>query len=65
MTHFFGFMANRRRAELLPIGRSLIESKPQQPSPPPEEACEKAAWACPLCGGPISWAPAASALLSS
>jgi hypothetical protein len=49
---FFGFMANRRRAELLPVCKRLTEN-PQQPSPPSEESCDKAVWACPLCGGPM------------
>jgi hypothetical protein len=51
---FFGFMANRRRAGLLPICRSLTATKPQQSSLPPEESCDKAAWTCPLCGGPMT-----------
>jgi hypothetical protein len=50
---FFGFMANRRRAQLLHVCKHLTETNPLQPSSPPEELSDKAVWACPLCGGPM------------
>jgi hypothetical protein len=49
----FGFLANRRRAELLPLCFHLL----QQPEQPPTRAVSSAAsstpllWTCPLCGG--------------
>jgi len=52
---FFGFMANRRRAGLLPICKSLLAPNPQQ-QPPPSDADpidKQPTWPCPLCGGPM------------
>ncbi len=49
---FFGFLANRRRATLLPICRQLLPAAtpsslcPAAPQPPPT-------WSCPVCGGPM------------
>jgi hypothetical protein len=51
---FFGFMANRRRGNLLPICKSLLAADSQ--SLPPSEtiqADKQPTWVCPLCGGPM------------
>jgi Putative transposase len=51
---FFGFMANRRRAALLPLCKQLLESNPQQQVAPPSDtsdANQDSTWRCPLCGG--------------
>ena len=44
---YFGWLANRRRRELLPLCRSLLAV-----APPPAEAKPDAAavWQCPICG---------------
>ena len=46
---FFGFMANRRRASLLPRCESLVGPNLQRE--PPSEATQT--WVCPHCGGPM------------
>ena len=47
---FFGFMANRRRAQLLPICRNMLG--PDSESEPESEITDKqSAWLCPHCGG--------------
>jgi hypothetical protein len=53
---FFGFLANRRRATLLPLCRQLLGASPRSraPSPSGVTADKPAAWACPLCGGPMA-----------
>jgi len=49
---FFGFLAHRRRATLLPVCRQLLPAAtasshcPVAPQPPP-------LWRCPVCGGPM------------
>jgi hypothetical protein len=51
----FGFMANRRRAALLPLCENLLAPNPR-PSPPSSETIQSGkppAWPCPLCGGPM------------
>jgi hypothetical protein len=47
----FGFLANRRRAELLPLCFRLLQQSDQPPARPasPADACSL--WNCPLCGG--------------
>jgi hypothetical protein len=52
---FSGFLANRRRRQLLPLCQQLLEAAPQQPSemPPNSEAKPTPAWLCPCCGGPM------------
>jgi hypothetical protein len=52
---FFGFLANRRRAALLPLCRRLLEASPHQQHhlPPPEHRCRPATWLCPQCGSPM------------
>jgi hypothetical protein len=49
-------MANRRRANLLPLCRHLVEANPQQQVAPLSEISQvdkQPAWLCPLCGGPM------------
>jgi hypothetical protein len=52
---FFGYMANRRRARLLPTCKHLLEANPQQQPLPSEttETGKQPTWLCPLCGGPM------------
>src|SRR6516162_10243290 len=47
---YFGWFANRRRRELLPLCRRLLAV-----APPPAEAnsVEPAVWQCPICGSPM------------
>jgi len=49
----FGFLANRRRAELLPLCFRLLQPSDQPPARPPSPAALSAGslWNCPLCGG--------------
>ena len=51
----YGFLANRRRRQLLPLCQQLLEAAPQQPSEMPRnsEAKPTPAWLCPCCGGPM------------
>ena len=50
---YFGWMANRRRRELLPLLRALLVSPlPQVPGTTPP-AREAAVWQCPRCQGPM------------
>ena len=51
----FGFLANRRRAALLPLCQKLLETNPRSrsPTPPAIEARPQAVWVCPRCGGPM------------
>ena len=50
-----GFLANRRRARLLPLCRELLAATPWQRSLPGTSAPAKApaAWRCPSCAGPM------------
>jgi hypothetical protein len=53
---YFGFLANRRRGELLPVCRTLLcRSLPdQEPAAAhPASSSEHAAWRCPRCEGPM------------
>jgi hypothetical protein len=47
---YFGWLANRRRRQLLPLCRSLLAV-----APPPAEANRVATvvWQCPICGSPM------------
>jgi len=47
---YFGWLANRRRQELLPLCRRLLAA-----APPPAEAnlVAAAVWLCPICGSPM------------
>jgi Putative transposase len=51
---FCGFLANRRRRELLPLCRRLLEAGTLTGSPAPSEPKPPCAWLCPLCGAPWS-----------
>jgi hypothetical protein len=51
---FFGFMANRRRADLLPICKSILTVNSQQlPTAAIAQTEKPPTWLCPLCGGPM------------
>jgi hypothetical protein len=51
---FFGFLANRRRARLLPLCRQLLGSNPRpNTTTSAGTQADKSAWSCPLCGGPM------------
>lgn len=52
---FFGFLANRRRAALLPLCQQLLDANPRSRSPtrPATSAHLPALWVCPHCGGPM------------
>ena len=53
---FFGFMANRRRAALLPMCKQLLATNPQQQVVPRSDTSdinEDSTWRCPSCGGPM------------
>ena len=52
----FGFLANRKRATLLPLCFHLLGSKPE-PQPEPHATGTRDApdsWRCPKCGGPMN-----------
>jgi hypothetical protein len=58
----FGFLAHRRRAQLLPLCFRLLESAtglPQAQPPAPEDSdapstpLPTSPWTCPQCGGPM------------
>ena len=52
---FFGFLANRRRAKLLPVCKQLLAINARVPPRPAETSITKpAAWLCPHCGGPMA-----------
>jgi hypothetical protein len=50
---FFGFLANRRRAALLPLCQQLLVANPRSrsPTPPARSAGSPPLWICPHCGG--------------
>jgi len=50
---FFGFLANRRRKQLLPLCQGLLEVilPPSLPALHAGEAKLPASWLCPYCGG--------------
>ena len=51
----FGFLANRRRAALLPLCENLLapNPRPRPSSPETTQAGKPPTWNCPLCGGPM------------
>jgi hypothetical protein len=53
---FCGFLANRRRRELLPLCRRLLETCPLSCSttPTPSESRTSCGWLCPRCGGTMT-----------
>ena len=52
---FFGFLANRRRKELLPLCKQLLQNSalPTWKTPENVEVNPSASWLCPRCGGPM------------
>jgi hypothetical protein len=51
---FFGFMANQRRASLLPVCKKLVgEELQQEPLLAPSKDHKQSAWSCPICGSPM------------
>jgi len=52
---FCGFLANRRRRELLPLCRQLLEaSSLTRAATPTSEAKTSGSWICPRCGGTMA-----------
>jgi hypothetical protein len=53
---FYGFLANRRRRELLPLCRRFLEGcmLTGSTAPAPAEPKPPCAWLCPLCGGAMA-----------
>jgi hypothetical protein len=47
----FGFLANGRRAVLLPLCRELLHMQPQQDASAAGSSTDRATWSCPLCHG--------------
>src|SRR5213594_2692449 len=45
---FFGFLANRRRAPLLPLCRQLLPANPAPSSPCPASPQPPPSWSCPV-----------------
>ncbi|MDP9114350.1 MAG: IS91 family transposase [Acidobacteriota bacterium] len=53
---YFGFLANRRRGQLLPLCRTLLcpsVPAPETSTPPVTPSSEPAIWQCPRCPGPM------------
>jgi len=50
---FFGFLANRRRATLLPICRQWLDAQPPSYSVCAASPQPPSSWSCPRCGGPM------------
>ena len=52
---FFGFLANRKRGELLPLCQQLLESNQAASSGPVagKSCAPDTSWTCPTCGGPM------------
>ncbi len=48
---FFGFLAPRRRAQLLPLCQQLLALQPPSSSPTPAMSQPPVSWHCPRCGG--------------
>jgi Putative transposase/Transposase zinc-binding domain len=49
----FGFLANRRRATLLPLCFHLLGAAAQQPQADQNASAANDLWCCPQCGGPM------------
>jgi Putative transposase/Transposase zinc-binding domain len=49
----FGFLANRRRAVLLPLCFHLLGAAAQQPQANQNASASNDLWCCPQCGGPM------------
>jgi predicted Zn-ribbon and HTH transcriptional regulator len=50
----FGFLANRRRGQLLPVCRVLLAAVTAPSSPAPSPASAPPMWRCPQCGGAMT-----------
>ena len=50
---FFGFLAHRQRAILLPICQQLLPANPAPSSLCPASPQPPPSWSCPVCGGPM------------
>ena len=50
----FGFLANRRRATLLPLCFAALQSVPPQTQLEPTAPTTQPLWCCPKCGGPMA-----------
>jgi Putative transposase/Transposase zinc-binding domain len=50
---FSGFLANRRRKQLLPLCQGLLAGRVQLPSKAPTNSEVQPTWLCPHCGGPM------------
>ena len=50
---FFGYMANRRRAESLPICRELTGANSESEKSEMAQIDDRSAWICPRCSGPM------------
>ncbi len=50
---FFGLLANRRRATLLPLCRQVLAAQAPLPSVCPASPQPPTSWSCPRCGGPM------------
>src|SRR5690348_10908367 len=54
MIRHFGFIASRRRAQLLPLCLAALDSVPAQPETATSAAQDmNSHWFCPKCGGPM------------
>ena len=51
---FCGFLANRRRRNLLPVCRQLLAAAPPQQNATEPEAKASGSWLCPCCGGAMA-----------
>jgi hypothetical protein len=50
---FFGYMAHRRRAALLPICRELIGANSESEKSETAQVADQPTWLCPRCSGPM------------
>jgi hypothetical protein len=51
---FFGFLASRHRARLLPLCQQLLPAQPVAPAGRNSASQPPATWRCPRCGGPMT-----------
>jgi hypothetical protein len=50
----FGFLANRKRAELLPLCFALLNAAPPEKTEAAPGDVDPGFWACPVCNGPMA-----------